>query len=440
MFTKITKITKVNAQEILDSRGKPTLEVEIIAEVFGIFGNKKIKAWSQVPSGSSVGTYEAYELRDGDPSRFNRMGVRRAVSNIKENIAPYILGMDPTKQSEIDNFLIELDGTKKKFKLGANAILGISMAVARIGAMVEKEPLYEYISSLVDKKINVPRPFFNVINGGDHAGNKLAFQEFMISPRLNDFDNNYRAGAEIYHILKKDIENKYGKEATLLGDEGGFAPNINNIEEVLDLMSNAVKKSGYEGDIDFALDVAASEFFKDGQYDLNYKGKEPQKISSDELTGLYLNLINKYPIISIEDPFNESDFKAFAKLKEKIKIKNKKIQIVGDDLTVTNPSRIRTAIEKKSCDCLLLKLNQIGTITEAIEAFRVAKSDSWKVMVSHRSGETIDDFIADFAVGIGAEQIKAGAPARGERVVKYNRLLSIFRKIYSKDALYKVEK
>ncbi len=424
------KITNINAIEVLDSRGNPTIEVEIIAEkdISFSFRKKKYKAWARVPSGASTGDFEAVELRDNDTNRFNGKGVLKAIKNIEEEISLLLLGKDPTKQRVIDQLMIRLDGTDNKSKLGANAILAVSMATARLGAMIKNQRLFQYINTLaVNTELEISRPFFNVINGGVHAGNKLAFQEFMISPRNGNFADKYRAASEIYHSLKKILENKFGRQATLLGDEGGFAPNdLVKPEEVFDLLLEAVKKAGYEGLVDFAIDVAASEFFVDEKYNLGIKDTEDNFKDIDEMIEIYLNLVEKYPLISIEDPFDQKDFEAFSLLRKKLE--NKNIQVVGDDLTVTNPSRIRTAIRKNSCDTLLLKLNQIGTVTEAIEALFTARSAGWNIMVSHRSGETIDDFIADFAVGVGAEQIKSGAPARGERTSKYNRLLAIEKK------------
>jgi len=420
------KITKIKALEILDSRGNPTVEVEIQAEKNKLFfKTEKIKAWAQVPSGSSTGKFEAYELRDEDENRFFGKGVLKVVQNINNFLSKPLIGLDPTKQKEIDNILINLDGTPNKNKLGANAILAISMATARLGAIAKGIKLYEYISVLSNREYKIPRPFFNIINGGLHAGNKIAFQEFMIAPNFKNFNDNYRAGSEIYHSLKNILKIKYGGEATLLGDEGGFAPNeINSPEEAFDLINEAVEKAGYEGKVDYAIDVAATSFFQNGKYNLGFKSENHNLKTTDQLIDTYLNLVEKYPIISIEDPFDENDFQAFSKLKDKLK--DKKVQIVGDDLTVTNPIRIKEAIKEKSCDSLLLKINQIGTISEAIDSFKLAKENNWFVMVSHRSCETNDDFISDFATGIGSEQIKSGAPARGERVAKYNRLLSIF--------------
>lgn len=421
------KIKKISAREILDSRGNPTVEVEIVAEKNNLLNNKIIKAWAQVPSGASTGDYEAVELRDGE-KRYGGKGVSKAIYNIYEEITPKLLGINVLEQEKIDRIMINLDGTDNKSRLGANAIVPISMAVARLGAMAKNKKLYEYIAEISGNRNldtqKFVRPYFNIINGGVHAGNKIAFQEFMISPRFNSFKENYQAASEIYQKLKKILKEKFGGAATLLGDEGGFAPDdFNREDEALDILLKAVEKSGYAGKVDFALDVAASEFYKNEKYDLGFKNTNSNYKTTEEMIEIYKNLVEKYPIISIEDPFDQSAYEDFSKLKSRLESEN--IQIVADDLTVTNTRRIQEAIDKKSANSLLLKINQIGTITESIEAFKLAKSDDWTVMVSHRSGETTDDFIADFAVGIGAEQIKSGATARGERVAKYNRLKTI---------------
>ncbi len=409
-------IQKIHAREILDSRGNPTIELEMVLA-------NGMKAWSSVPSGASTGIHEAHELRDGE-DRMNGKGVRKAIQNIHDIIAPAIIGMDVQKQAEIDQKMIELDGTENKSQLGANAILAVSLVIARLGVMVQGKKLYQYIAELSGQQAKMTRPFFNIINGGKHAGNELAFQEFMISPNLGSFSKNYFAAAEVYVQLKKDLKETFGGVATLLGDEGGFAPDhLNDVEATLDLLMEAIRKAGYEGQVDIALDVAASEFYQDGMYNFGFKSGKDDMKTSGEMIALYETIVEKYPIISIEDPFNQDDFESFAQLRNTMEQKG--VQIVGDDLTVTNTKRIQQAIEQKSCNALLLKINQIGTVSEAIEAFKLAKSDGWKVMVSHRSGETTDDFIADFAVGTGSEQVKFGAPARGERVVKYNRLLAI---------------
>lgn len=403
----MSHIKKIKAREILDSRGNPTVEVELFTH--------DQSDTASVPSGASTGTHEALELRDGDKRYFGK-GVQKAVKNIQQKIAPKLIGKDCTQQREIDQLMIKLDNTKTKKNLGANAILAVSLALARSGSTHHRLHLYQYIHQLlpVKSEMKLPRPFFNVINGGKHAGNNLPFQEFMIAPKTESFSESLRIGCEVYHTLKKIIEQKYGKLATNIGDEGGFAPPLKTAEEALNLLVTAINQAGYKNKVEIAMDSAASEFYKKGYY------YAPKKISSEQLLNYYLKLIKKYPIISIEDPFHEEDFESFSKLTER-----SRIQIVGDDLTVTNVSRIKKAIEMKSCNCLLLKVNQIGTLTEALEAVSEAYRAGWKVMVSHRSGETEDTFIADLAVGIGSGQIKAGAPCRGERVAKYNRLLRI---------------
>ena len=405
----MTTITSIHAREILDSRGNPTIEVEVTAgKYIGI---------AAVPSGASTGIHEALELRDGG-KRFLGLGVQKAVHNVEKIIAPKLKGLDCRQQEKIDRLMITLDGTKNKSKLGANAMLGVSLACARAAALSQKKELYWYVNKLsrVTSSIRLPRPFFNIINGGKHADNELSFQEFMIAPRMKSFAENLRVGSEVYHILKRNLHSKYRNGSTNVGDEGGFAPpQLQNAEEALDILMKAIEDAGYKGKVDIAVDCAASEFYVDGKYVVDRK-----KMTAPKLTQYYLHLIKKYPIISIEDPFHQDDFEAFAELKRKTKI-----QIVGDDLTVTNVERIKTAIEKKSCSCLLLKVNQIGTLTEALEAVRLAYANGWKVMVSHRSGETEDTFIADLAVGISCGMIKSGAPCRGERTSKYNRLLRI---------------
>ena len=429
------KIKQIKAREILDSRGNPTVEVEVFGEEKSLFNKREGKAWSSVPSGASTGDFEAVELRDGNKKRFHGKGVLKVIKNIEEVIAPSLIGMSVIDQGEVDAKMLDLDGTDNKSNLGANAILGVSMTAARLGAMAKGQKLFEHIAELAGKEksdVDLVRPFFNVINGGNHAGNQIAFQEFMISPNLGSFKENYRAGSEIYHTLKKIVKKRFGGAATLLGDEGGFAPDdFKREDEVLEVLMEAIREAGYEKRADIALDVAASEFYEDGKYNLGFKMtsssgssfEEGMIKTTEEMIEIYKNLVEKYPIISIEDPFDQTDFEAFARLKAELA--EQKIQVVGDDLTVSTPSRIQTAIDMDACNALLLKVNQIGSVTEAIEAHQLAKSAGWKTMVSHRSGETTDDFIADFAVGIGAEQIKSGATARGERVCKYNRLQAI---------------
>jgi enolase len=410
----MSKIKHIKAREILDSRGNPTIEIELETD-FGKF-------FASVPSGASKGKYEAVELRDGGKRYFGK-GVKKALKNIEEIISKRLRGFDVTKQKEIDQILTELDGTENKSKLGANAICGVSMAVYRAGAEAKRIPLYKYISGIENWKLEIgkfPQPSFNIINGGVHAGNDLDFQEFMICPKEKSFSENLRIGAEIYHKLKEIIAKKYGKLATNLGDEGGFAPPIKDPEIAIKLILEAAKSLNYQNKISIILDVAASQFFDGKKYKTkigNFSGKE--------LAKFYLKLIKKYPIEGIEDPFAQDDFESWENFSSYFKLPSSNFLIIGDDLTVTNPKRIKMAKEKGLCNAIVIKINQIGTVTEAIEAAKLAKSFGWKIMVSHRSGETTDDFISDFAVGIGADFIKSGAPARGERVAKYNRLLKI---------------
>jgi enolase len=409
------KIKEVIAREVLDSRGNPTVEVDLKTEK-GTFR-------SSVPSGASTGDYEAVELRDGD-KRYLGKGVKKAVSNIVNHISKEIQGMDCIMQKEIDEKLIKLDGTENKGNLGANAILAVSMAVCKAGAAQKNLPLYKYIAELSsNNELVMPVPSFNVINGGVHAANKLAMQEFMIMPTgAKSFHEALMMGTETYHSLKKIIKHKYGIHAVNVGDEGGFAPNIQDNKEALELIKEAIISAGYCGKIKIGMDVAASEFYKDHKYDLNFKGVPPELKTSEEIIELYKKFVDEYEIISIEDPFDQDDWDSYGKLTKEL---SHKVQIVGDDFLVTNVKRIKKAVEKNSCNALLLKVNQIGTITEAIEAAKKAKEAGWSVMVSHRSGETEDTFIADLVVGLGTGQIKTGAPCRGERTCKYNQLLRI---------------
>jgi len=412
-------IKTILARQIFDSRGNPTVEVDLTTEL-GLFR-------AAVPSGASTGIYEALELRDNIKEEYHGKGVKTAINNINSIIAPELVkaGLEVTQQTEIDEFMLKLDGTENKSKLGANAILGVSLAVAKAGAAKKGVPLYKHLADLAgNKTIVLPVPAFNVINGGSHAGNKLAMQEFMILPTgASSFTEAMRMGTEVYHHLKKVINTKFGLDATAVGDEGGFAPNILNNKEGLELIKVAIEKAGYTGKIEIGMDVAASEFFKDGKYDLDFKNPNSDKskwISSDELEALYQEFIKEYPMVSIEDPFDQDDWAAWTKITA-----NTSIQIVGDDLTVTNPKRIQTAVDKKACNCLLLKVNQIGTVTESIRAHLLAKANGWGTMVSHRSGETEDTFIADLVVGLSTGQIKTGAPCRSERLAKYNQILRI---------------
>jgi len=422
-------ITKVHARQIFDSRGNPTIEVDITTT--------KSKYTAAVPSGASTGIYEALELRDGDKANYMGKGVSKAVENVNTIIAPALVGRTPSDQKAIDEHMVQtLDGSQNewgwsKSKLGANAILGVSMAVCKAGAASKGMPLYQHIAELAGNptdKMCMPVPAFNVINGGSHAGNKLAMQEFMILPvGAENFTEAMKMGSEVYHNLKSVIKKKYGQDACNVGDEGGFAPNILENKEGLDLLVEAIEKAGYTGKVKIGMDVAASEFWKadKSQYDLDFK-TEPndgsQCKSGAELMGVYEEFVRDYPMISIEDPFDQDDFDSYKAMTEKV---GETCQIVGDDLLVTNPKRVKKAIDEHACNALLLKVNQIGSVTESIEAVNMAKAAGWGVMTSHRSGETEDSFIADLAVGLKTGQIKTGAPCRSERLSKYNQLLRI---------------
>lgn len=426
-------ITKLFSRYVYDSRGNPTVEVDLTTDK-GLFR-------SIVPSGASTGIHEALELRDGDKSKWLGKGVTKAVANVNEIIAPALVeaNVDVTDQKSVDAFLNKLDGTPNKSKLGANAILGVSLAAAKAGAAEKNVPLYKHLADISGSKQDkyvLPVPFQNVLNGGSHAGGALAFQEFMIVPTdAPTFSEALRMGSEVYHNLKSLTKKKYGQSAGNVGDEGGVAPDIGSPREALDLIMDAIDKAGYKGKIGIALDVASSEFFKDGKYDLDFKNPnsdESKWLSGEQLASLYEELINEYPIVSIEDPFGEDDWDAWVHFYSKV---SSKIQIVGDDLTVTNPLRIKTAIEKKAANALLLKVNQIGSLTESIQAAQDSFSADWGVMVSHRSGETEDTFIADLSVGLRAGQIKTGAPARSERLAKLNQILRIEEELGDK-AIY----
>jgi len=418
----MAKILSVKAREILDSRGNPTVECDVVTEN-GLFR-------AAVPSGASTGTYEALELRDGDKSRYMGRGVLKAVKNINEKIAPLVLGMNPQNQKEIDEKMIAADGTENKSSFGANSILAVSMAVCKAGAESKKTSLYKHIAQLAGtKEILMPVPSFNVINGGKHAGNELAMQEFMLlSVDAPSFAEGLRYGAEVFHTLRGIIKEKYGQNAINAGDEGGFAPNVQNAKEALDLLTLAIEKAGYNGKVQIGMDVAASEFFdaEKKAYNLTFKSKEPTWKSGEEMVEYYVDLVKNYDIVSIEDPFDQDDWDSYAKLTSAI---GEKIQIVGDDLLVTNVKRIKEGIEKKAVNALLLKVNQIGSITESIDACKMAQNAGWGVMVSHRSGETEDSFIADLVVGLATGEIKTGAPCRSERLAKYNQLLRIEEEI-----------
>lgn len=415
----MVEIERIHAREVLDSRGNPTVEVDLYTKD-GLFR-------AMVPSGASTGVHEALELRDADKSRYFGKGVLKAVDNVNKEISKVVVGMDCSKQKEIDDAMIESDGTENKSKFGANAILAVSMAACKAGAKAESLPLYRHIADLAGvKSFVLPVPSFNVLNGGEHAGNRLAMQEFMLLPvgALN-FREALRMGAETYHSLKGVIKSKYGQDAVNVGDEGGFAPNIQDNKEGLELLKDAIDKAGYAGMMKIGMDVAASEFYVKGRYDLDFKNPDNDGSmvkTGDEMIELYTEFIDEYGLISIEDPFDQDDWETYPKLTASV---GEKVQIVGDDLLVTNPKRIKTAIEKKAVNSLLLKVNQIGSVSESIAACTISQDAGWSVMVSHRSGETEDDFIADLVVGLKTGQIKTGAPCRSERLAKYNQLLRI---------------
>mmetsp|Transcript_12164 Transcript_12164/g.36660 ORF Transcript_12164/g.36660 Transcript_12164/m.36660 type:complete len:495 (-) Transcript_12164:287-1771(-) len=425
----VSVISGVVAREILDSRGNPTVEVEVTTAQ-GTFR-------ADVPSGASTGAYEACELRDGDKSRYGGKGVLKAVANVVETLGPEVVGMSATDQKAIDEKMIAKDGTPNKTNLGANAILGVSLAVARAGAAAKGVPLYQHIAELAGnaEKFVLPVPAFNVINGGSHAGNKLAFQEYFVIPDgAASFAEAMRIGCEVYHTLKKIIKAEFGGDATLIGDEGGFAPPC-DVESGLALIMEAIEKAGCLDTCTVGLDVASSEFkvANEDSYDLDFKTSGPAKnaaltLSGAELAAFYAKLCADYPIVTIEDPFDQDDWANWSKVTRTL---GDECQIVGDDLTVTNPKKIERAIAEKACNALLLKVNQIGTLTESIDAVKLAKSDGWGIMTSHRSGETEDTFIADVAVGLCTGQIKSGAPCRGERTSKYNQLLRIEEQLAS---------
>lgn len=422
-------IKGVFAREILDSRGNPTVEVEVETDD-GLFR-------ASVPSGASTGAYEAVELRDKDASRYGGKGVLQAIANVREILGPAVIGMDPTDQTSIDTVMIDLDGTPNKAKLGANAILGVSLAVAKAGAAANQVPLYQHFANLAGndlKTFTMPIPCFNVINGGSHAGNKLAFQEYFVIPTgAKSFAEAMQIGCEVYHTLGKIIKAKFGGDATLIGDEGGFAPPCDN-REGCELIMEALEKSGYLGKCTIGLDVAASEFKVKGQdaYDLDFK-YDGQIVSGAELGNLYQSLAADFPIVTIEDPFDEDDWENWSAFTGK---NGAQFQVVGDDLTVTNIEKITRAIDEKACTCLLLKVNQIGSVTESINAVKKAKQAGWGVMTSHRSGETEDTYIADLAVGLCTGQIKTGAPCRSERLAKYNQLLRIEEELGAANTIY----
>ncbi len=407
----MSKIKKIKAREILDSRGNPTVEVDVILDN-GILGR------AAVPSGASTGSKEAIELRDNDKKRYLGKGVLKAVNNVKEIIAPKMIGMDPRNQKEIDYLMIELDGTKNKGRLGANAILGVSLAVAKAAAQDEGLSIFKYLGG--KKACRLPIPFFNILNGGKHADNNVDIQEFMIAPvGAKSFKEALRMAAETYHNLKSVLKSK-GLN-TAVGDEGGFAPNLSSNEEAIQIILTAIKKAGYKAgkDISIVLDSAASEFYQEGKYFLR---ADNIRLSSEEMVKYYKRLISKYPIISIEDGLAEDDWEGWQFLTKEL---GKKIQLTGDDIFVTNPEILSEGIRRGVANSILIKLNQIGTLTETMETVNIAKRAGYTCMFSHRSGETEDSFLADVTVATNAGQLKTGAPARSERLAKYNQLLRI---------------
>jgi len=408
----MTDIKKIKAREVLDSRGNPTVEVDVVTEK-GIFR-------AMTPSGASAGQHEALELRDNDKSRYFGKGTLKAVENVNKKIAPKLIGLNCCHQSTIDNIMLKLDGTDNKDKFGANAILPVSMAVTKAGAAEKNIPIYLYIGELfgvIPHKL--PVPMCNVINGGKHAGQENSIQEHMLMPTGAEcFIEGIRMISEVYHCLKKLLKEKFGSDGTLIGDEGGFAPSqITSVEDRLDLMLKAVENAGYNGMMKIALDPASSEFFYDGVYKIGKKS-----YSGGEMVDFYSNLCKKYPIVSIEDGLAEDDWDSWVELTKKI---GANVQIVGDDLFVTNTKRLKKGIELNAANSVLIKLNQIGTVTETLNAIKMAHDQGWTAVVSHRSGETEDNFIADLVVGTSAGQIKTGAPARSDRNAKYNQLIRI---------------
>ncbi len=408
----MSKIASLFALEILDSRGNPTVRVLITLD-------NGITASASVPSGASTGENEAVELRDGDPSRYGGKGVLKAVGHVNDTIAPAVIGRDPIRQAEIDALLIALDGTPNKAKLGANAILGVSMAVARAAALTSNLPLYAYLGG--PGATRLPVPMMNIINGGKHADNSVDFQEFMVMPiGAPTFAEALRYGAETFHALAKILKSK--GYATSVGDEGGFAPNLKSNEEACEFIVAAIEAAGYAPgtDIAIALDPAASSFFGGGFYDLKKSGQGRK--TSTEMIALYGRWLDAYPIVSIEDGLDENDWAGFA---AQTAAQGDRIQIVGDDIFVTNSTFVRRGIAEKSANAVLIKLNQIGTVSETIQTIDLCREAGWRYVISHRSGETEDTFMADFAVAMGGGQIKTGSACRSERIAKYNRLLEI---------------
>ena len=420
-----TNIKNIKAREILDSRGNPTVEVDVFLEN-GVFGR------AAVPSGASTGEYEAAELRDNDKSRYSGKGVLNAVNNVNNEINKTLIGTDVNDQTKIDNNLINLDGTQNKSRLGANAILGVSLASARAASTVNDIPLYQHLGTT--NEFIMPVPMMNILNGGSHANNTVDIQEFMIFPfGASTFSEALRIGTEIFHKLKSELHKK-GLN-TAVGDEGGFAPNLSSNEEAIEIILKSIEKAGYKPgeEVFLALDVAASELYENGEYNLMSENKA---FSSSEMTSYLESLVKKYPIISIEDGLDENDWDGWKKLTKSL---GQNVQIVGDDLTVTNITRLQKAIDNKSMNSILIKLNQIGTLSETIQAVELARKVNYGAVISHRSGETEDTFIADLSVAMGMGQIKTGSISRSDRVAKYNQLLRIEEHLGSQASIASID-
>ena len=420
-----TNIKNIKAREILDSRGNPTVEVDVFLEN-GVFGR------ASVPSGASTGEYEAAELRDNDKSRYSGKGVLNAVNNVNNEINKTLIGTDVNDQTKIDNTLINLDGTQNKSRLGANAILGVSLASARAASTINDIPLYQHLGTTND--FIMPVPMMNILNGGSHANNTVDIQEFMIFPfGASTFSEALRIGTEIFHKLKSELHKK-GLN-TAVGDEGGFAPNLSSNEEAIEIILKSIEKAGYKPgeEVFLALDVAASELYENGEYNLMSENKA---FSSSEMTSYLESLVEKYPIISIEDGLDENDWDGWKKLTKSL---GQNVQIVGDDLTVTNITRLQKAIDNKSMNSILIKLNQIGTLSETIQAVELARKVNYGAVISHRSGETEDTFIADLSVAMGMGQIKTGSISRSDRVAKYNQLLRIEEHLGSQASIASID-
>lgn len=418
------KISKIIAREILDSRGNPTVEVEVTLD-------NKFKAKASVASGASTGEFEALELRDGDEKRYGGNGVLQACENVNQKIAPLLVGQNITAQKKIDALMLKLDGTENKSNLGANAILGVSLACARAAAASQGKPLYKYLAKTYgfESKFQMPVPMFNILNGGKHADSGLTIQEFMIVPLgIDDIEERIRAGSEIFHAFKKILAAE--GYATGVGDEGGFAPRLESIEQGIESILKAIEQSGYEAgkDVFISLDAASGSFYfpKEDQYVINPGNA---CLDTNRLIALYSEWIGKYPILSLEDGLNENDLAGWKEMKKRLLSIKQNFIVVADDLTVTNPKRVEAAAKKNAANAIIIKLNQIGSLTETMECIKAAQEFGWKIIVSHRSGETCDDFIADLALAVGADFLKSGSLSRGERLVKYNRLMEIERNL-----------